>query len=329
MITKRGYPVMATFLRADDEGCLLSVMFSICWRCLAAALLGVIFVSEATAAEPKQVLLLLSEQHVAYQHFRQAFEQNLPADVRLQVRTLAQQDDLPKADILVTAGSKASQWAAGRWRGAMLATMLPGKSFKQMQSGKVLPHPMSALFLDQPLPRQVALLRAALPSLNKVGVLYSSGGDFAPQPLQGELAKQGAQLVIQAVQPNDNLSGKLEELLAQSEILLAVPDSNIYNSSTIRNILLGSYRRGIPMVGLSAAYVSAGALCAVYSTPEQQAAQSAAMVSDFLQHGVMPPPQFPQLYQIALNEEVARSMRFNIRSAEALRIEIDRAGESR
>lgn len=83
------------------------------------------------------------------------------------------------------------------------------------------------------------------------------------------------------------------------------------------------------MVGLSAAYVSAGALCAVYSTPEQQAAQSAAMVSDFLLRGVMQPPGFPRLYRIALNAEVARSMRFNIRSVEALRIEIDRAEGSR
>lgn len=313
----------------DDERCLLSVILSICRRCLAAALLCAISLSEVTATEPKQVLLLLSEQHVAYQHFRQAFEQNLPAGVRLEVRTLAQQADMPNADILVTAGGKASRWAAGQWRGAMLATMLSSKSFKQMQSGGALPHPMSALFLDQPLPRQVALLRAALPSLKRVGVLYTAGGDFDAQPLQHELVKQGAQLVTQALQSDDNLSGKLESLLARSEILLAVPDSNIYNSSTIRNILLGSYRRGVPMVGLSAAYVSAGALCAVYSTPEQQAAQSAGMVSDFLHRGVMPPARFPQLYQIALNEEVARSMRFNIRSVEALRIEIDRAEGSR
>jgi len=269
-------------------------------------------------------VLLLSEQHVAYQHFRQAFEQNLPADVHLEVRTLAQQTDIPKADILVTAGSKASQWAADQWHGAMLATMLPSRSFKQMQSEKTLAHPLSALFLDQPLPRQVALVRAALPSLKRVGVLYTTGGDFISQPLQHELAKQGALLVSQAVQPDDSLSIKLEEMLSQSDILLAVPDSKIYNSSTIRNILLGSYRRGIPVIGLSAAYVSAGALCAVYSTPEQQAAQSAGMVSEFLQRGVLPPPQFTQLYQIALNAEVARSMRLNIRSVEALRIEIDR-----
>lgn len=269
-------------------------------------------------------MLLLSEQHASYQHFRQAFAQNLPPDVRLEVRTLAQQTDIPEADILVTAGSKAMQWAADRWHGAMLTTMLSSNNFQQLRAGRPLPHPLSALFLDQPLPRQVALIRAALPSLSRVGVLYTPDGDFAQQPLQQELARQGASLHSQTVQPDDSLAARLEELLARSDILLAVPDSRIYNSSTIRNILLGSYRRGIPVIGLSAAYVNAGALCAVYSTPEQQAAQSAGMVSEFLQRGSLPSPRFPQLYQIALNAEVARSLRLDIRSVEALRIEIDR-----
>jgi ABC-type uncharacterized transport system substrate-binding protein len=316
--------VIAVSQGADDEGYLLSTIAPTCLRCLAAMLLCFISVSETLAAEPRKVVLLLSEQHVAYQHFRQAFEQNLPAYVQLEVRTLAQPADIPKADILVTAGSRAAQWAAAQWHGAMLAAMLPSRNFKQMQSGKTLPHPLSALFMDQPLPRQVALIRAALASLKRVGVLYTAGGDFVPQPLQRELARQGASLVAQAVQPDDSLANKLEEMLAQSDILLAVPDSRIYNSSTIRNILLGSYRRGIPVVGLSAAYVSAGALCAVFSTPEQQAAQAAGMVSEFLHRGTLPSPRFPQLYQIALNAEVARSMRLTIRSVEALRIEIDR-----
>lgn len=292
-------------------------------------LLCFISVSETLAAEPKKVVLLLSEQHVAYQHFRQAFEQNLPPGVQLEVRTLTQHSGVPKADILVTAGSKAAQWAAEQWHGALLATMLPSRNFKQLQSGKTLAHPLSALFLDQPLPRQVALIRAALPMSKRVGVLYTVGGDFVSQPLQHELTRRGAELVSQAVHPDDSLAAKLEEMLAQSDVLLAVPDSTIYNSSTIRNILLGSYRRGIPVVGLSAAYVNAGALCAIYSTPEQQAAQSAGMVSEFLRRGTLPSPRFPQLYQIALNAEVARSMRLNIRSAEALRIEIDRVEGSR
>jgi ABC-type uncharacterized transport system substrate-binding protein len=316
--------VIAVSQGADDEGYLLSTIAPTCLRCLAALLLCFISVSEALAAEPRKVLLLLSEQHAAYQHFRQAFEQNLPAGVQLEVRTLAQPADILKADILVTAGSKASQWAAEQWHGAMLATMLPSRSFQQMQAEKSLPHPLSALFLDQPLARQVALVRAALPTLKRVGVLHTADGDFLSQPLQRELARQGAVLVTQAVQSDDSLAGKLEAMLAQSDVLLAVPDGKIYNSSTIRNILLGSYRRGIPVIGLSAAYVSAGALCAVYSTPEQHAAQSASMVSEFLQRGTLPSPRFPLLYQIALNAEVARSMRLNIRSVEALRIEIDR-----
>ena len=58
----------------------------------------------------------------------------------------------------------------------------------------------------------------------------------------------------------DELYPKLESILASSDVLMAVPDSMIYSSSNIRNILLTSYRRGVPLVGVSQAYVNAGAL---------------------------------------------------------------------
>jgi len=139
------------------------------------------------------------------------------------------------------------------------------------------------------------------------------------------LLQQGAELITLPLRHGSSLAAHLNLLLAQSEVLLAVPDSEIYNSSTIRNILLSTYQRGVPLIGLSAAYVNAGALCAVFSTPEQQAAQSAGMAATFLDTGHLPPAQFPQLYEIALNAAVARSLRLNVRSIEALRIDIDRA----
>ena len=51
----------------------------------------------------------------------------------------------------------------------------------------------------------------------------------------------------------------------------------------MRNILLTSYRRGVPLVGLSQAYVNAGALAAIFSTTEQLAEQTRE--KSFLSHG--------------------------------------------
>lgn len=293
-------------------------------RALKCGLLAVVLCLQApfaAAAGASHVLLLLSEPHGAYQRFRQTFEQNLPAATRLEVRVLQEKDALPDADLLVTVGGKAAEWAAQHAQSPLLATMLSSDSYQQIRQGSR--SPSSALYLDQPWSRQVALIRAALPERQRVGVLYSSDNARVLPELRQALAQQGAQMVALPVSSVDQLAPVLESLLGQSDLLMAVPDNTIYNSYTIRNILLGSYRRGVPLIGLSAAYVNAGALCAVYASVEQQAEQATRMTATFLATRRLPAPQFPHDYQIAINAEVARSLGVSLPPMEVLRRRID------
>lgn len=121
-----------------------------------------------------------------------------------------------------------------------------------------------------------------------------------------------------------NLFDDLDDVLLRSDVLLAVPDSEVYNSNNIRNILLTSYRHGIPLVGFSQALVNAGALVAVFSTPEQLAAQASATTISFAQQKRLPDAQSPALYSIAVNQEVARTLGGTIKSAELLHLQVDK-----
>jgi len=295
------------------------------WRYLLPLLwVAASYSGESVATEPKRVLLLHSEQHAPYQRFRRALEQNLQSGIQLEVRDTANTAELPEADIVVAVGFKATQWAVEHGHVPTFATLLTRENFASLRTPSSIPRRLSALYLDQPLSRQVALIRSVLPDRKLVGVLYSNRA-YELDELRSELSLRGAELVSKKIGPDSGLAGDLEALLGRADILMAIPDGNIYNSSTIRNILLGSYRRGVPMIGLTAAYVSAGALCAVYSTPEQMAAQTAGIVERYFRQGTLPEPQYPQLYQIDLNQEVARSLRLTVRSVEALRIEVERA----
>ncbi|MFH2139419.1 MAG: hypothetical protein ABII63_01330 [Pseudomonadota bacterium] len=295
------------------------------WRCMLPLILAVAGYSQAAgAAELKRVLLLQSEQFAPYQRFHRTFEQNLPQGVRLEVRDMSRLTELPAADLVVAVGFKAAQWAVEHRQEPAFATLLTRENFMTLRASRGASRSLSAIYLEQPLSRQVALIRAVLPERKRVGILYSNR-TFELEGLRDELSLSGAELVAQPLRPDGSLAGDLEALLAQADILMAIPDGNIFNSSTIRNILLGSYRRGVPMIGLTAAYVNAGALCAVYSTTEQMAAQAAGVTEEFFRNGVLPGAQYPQLYQIDLNQEVARSLRLTVRSVEALRIEVERA----
>lgn len=103
----------------------------------------------------------------------------------------------------------------------------------------------------------------------------------------------------------------MSDMLARvkrSEVLLALPDSAVYNPENIRNILLSTYRRKQGVIGFSSDMVKVGALASTYSEIEDINAQVAEMAASFAASGVLPPPQFPRYFQTAINEGVARSL---------------------
>ena len=100
----------------------------------------------------------------------------------------------------------------------------------------------------------------------------------------------------------------LKKLLDESDLLLAFADPQIYNSHTIQNILLGSFRAQVPMVAFSPAYVRAGALLAVHSTPSQIGQQAGALARGVLQGQPLGVPQYPLQFEVSVNEHVARSL---------------------
>ena len=107
--------------------------------------------------------------------------------------------------------------------------------------------------------------------------------------------------------PEDNM-GDLLSRIGRSEVLLALPDSAIYNPENIRNILLSTYRRKQAVIGFSSDMVKVGALATTYSEIEDINAQVAEMAAAFVASGALPAPQFPHYFRTAINEGVARSL---------------------
>lgn len=277
------------------------------------------------AAENLRVLTVLSDSSPLYQDFARTFTQNLPGNIRVTV--LQRPDDFTGdaggADLIVTVGVKATESLAGKTKLPLLAAMIPSHKYGALMEMRGR-HPTSALYVDQPWRRQLALVRAVFPEPPKVGLLYTKevGIDFSE--LRKEAQRHHVTLVEMPTRSEQALFNDLFSLLSSSDVLLVLPDSRVFNSNSIRNILLESYRHNIPLVGISQAYVNAGALCAVYSTPEQVAAQADSMVIQFALSRRLPEKQFPELYTVAVNQEVMRALGINIRSTEWLHLQIDK-----
>lgn len=266
------------------------------------------------------VLLVLSDSKMLYQDFARTFVQNLPANISTTILQRAEDFNAQKADMVVTVGVKAVEQVTGRTPAPVLAAMIPSNVYADRITKRR--GMASAVFIDQPWERQIKLLRAALPERSRIGVLHSAQTDISG--LREVVKGQGASLVVKTLRSDDDLFGALEEVLENSEVLLGVPDIAIYSSNNIRNILLSSYRRGIPLVGFSQGYVRAGALYAVFSTPQQLAAQASDICVVFSRTGKLPDAQYPSLYTIAVNREVARTLGIDITSAESLQLQLER-----
>ncbi len=282
-------------------------------------LVAVLFLSLCLArpshAEPAadyrlpSITVVESERGGHYSEFTNALREILSAQGN-DISVADPSSTIQGSSLVIGVGMKAASAAAASSAPLVLNVLIPKAGHEKLVREFLLraqAHSLSAIYLDQPADRQVELITAAFPGLRNVGVLYSS----PPQDLarlRREMARHGRVLHEQEVTPTVALPAALRALLQNIDVLLALPDPEIYNSSTIRNILLATYRAGIPLVGFSPGYVNAGAFCAVSSTPRQIAMQTARLINQVAETGKLPDAQYPEDFSVWVNEQVAHSL---------------------
>ncbi len=280
------------------------------------------------------VTVVLSDNSAPYQSFANTFLKSLPTSVNTTVLEHAEQlsSAVPPTDLIVTVGMQAAESVVSQTNEPVLAVMITRRGYLELLAKFPAPsssRSISAIYLDQPWERQINFMRAALPERRKISILSSEEIKLDVTRLRQVVAQRGSSLEVQKVHSTEELFPQLENVLTNSEVLLATPDSFIYSNSNILNILLTSYRYRVPIIGLSQAYVNAGALGAIFSTPEQLAEQAGAAVVSFSQKGRLPEAQPPIAFSIALNQQVARSMEIELPSAEIIRKKMDKIGEAK
>lgn len=274
------------------------------------------------AAGSLGVTLVLSEEGGAYAEFADALGKSLGGNKVNRV-VLTSPDALPHSGLLIGVGMKAASAIVASDARLALNVLVPKPGYEKLlheYPGRAASRDFSAIYLDQPINRLVHLVAAAFPGKKAVGMLYAiPPGNlalFRKKLLAHDMSLYDRQVGVSLIEA-------LQDVLEHSDVLLALPDAEIYNASTIRNILLTAYNSNIPLVGFSPAYVRAGALCALYSTPEQIAAQTAAAIRQLEAGAGLPSPSSPNEFEVMVNEQVARSLGLQIRSAARLHDEIE------
>ena len=207
----------------------------------------------------------------------------------------------------------------------MLHTLLPRSAFEKLTARSDDFRRVSAVFIDQPAGRQIELLRIALPDWTRAAFVTSRESSELGQRLVASARDKRLRPVLEQLNDESELYPTLQRVLADPAVLVAVPDATLFNNRTISNILLTAYHQRSPVVGFSPAYVKAGALIALYSTPAQIGQQAGEAARAGLASGSLPPPAAPRHFRVGTNRYVARSLGINLDDAAVLQERLERS----
>jgi len=285
-------------------------------RCIRAAVLFFLFMlgTNSVSAAPLDVVVVTSGDTESYTAIARRIEQEVASKGLGRVRSISIGNVASLAaagprTVIIAVGLKATQAVLESSSDApLISTLIPEAGFHAATTRAGKPS-ASAVYLDQPLARQLDLVRATQPGSMRVGVLLGPQSAALLPALQIEARRRGLQLNVAKISSESELFPALDGVLKDADVLLSVPDQLVFNPQTIPSVLFNAYRHRVPVIGFSQAYVRAGALAAVFSTPEQLADDVVDILARCVDNPrVLPPPQHPGRFSVVTNDQVARSL---------------------
>jgi putative ABC transport system substrate-binding protein len=269
----------------------------------------------------KPDILIISGHH--YKKIVDSLVAYLPAQrFNVSIKYIKKQELISKIDhdidFIITIGRestlRANEYLSTTTNAApLLAVLIPRKMYNSivnnLQDNKDQNRKITAIYREQPVERQLKVIEKLLPEVKTIGVLTSMYDPSMIEQLKSAVLKKHINLVITENDKRENLIDSLKHVLSNSDLLLTLPDPEIYNPFTAKGILVTSFRRGIPIIGYSKTYVDAGAVAAVYTKAGQIAQQAASVTNTYFLKNSLPPPNYPAQYAIAKNEKMLEVLR--------------------
>jgi hypothetical protein len=203
------------------------------------------------------------------------------------------------SDVRVTVGRAAFEEAlAAEDARPIVAAYLTSSEFESALVGRKPAH-VTAVF-SNPDPRDQAALARALLGRSSLAAFDSPTthhlvellvGSAVPIPADGE---QKIDSLLRAADPFD--------------AIIALPDPNLLNRSSISHVVRTLYARRKVLIGYSATLTKVGALASVYVSPQAISDRVVDVLSEYAARGTLASPVFVRDVDIIVNHRLARSL---------------------
>lgn len=166
-----------------------------------------------------------------------------------------------------------------------------------------------SIVINQPLLRKFRLAKILLRKNITVGMTIGKK-DLKSEKYIFHLAHEAGIKINLSYTSNFNKAiDAIKQSLINSDIFIAQHDVNSINRHTAKWLLYMSYKNNIPVIGYSPSFTKAGAVTAIFSTPEQIGKQSAEWLVAMTLKKPVQTLQYPKYFMVDINKQVLRILR--------------------
>jgi putative ABC transport system substrate-binding protein len=168
--------------------------------------------------------------------------------------------------------------------------------------------------LDIPAEIQFDKFRQIIPTLRRIGVLYTNNTSPLIEPSRKVAESMGMSMIPIRIDDLKEIPKALDSLAKSVDGIWSVADPNLFSPQSTKYILLNSLRKGLPFMGFSRYVVESGALFALdfdYKAIGRQAGDLANKVLDGARPGRLP-VTVPDIIWFHYNEKTAQHLNCTI-----------------
>lgn len=269
-----------------------------------------------THAGATRLLLILSSDQPYYRQTAASLQENLPDVFSHQtvVNSAYQPATSGNHDMIVAIGTKATKKVLYSCPSTpTLSIFIPRTTFEsllEIYHGQCQDKTrVSSVYLDQPLHRFFNLAKHLKPNAKSLGVVLGPASTQQLQQLEALAQQRGLILKHAAITDRDNPIAALRPLVVKSDLVLPLPDEGAINRAVAKWVLNLSFQNKTPVIGFSHAYAEAGAVAALFSSPEDIGLSTSRLIAAWAEgNGRIWTPRHPKHFTIKTNLFVSRSL---------------------
>lgn len=177
---------------------------------------------------------------------------------------------------------------------------------------------VAAVTLDVSLGQLLAKLQRVMPGRARLGIIRNSG---RPGPalslLRAEAKQAGFSLDVRECSRADELLKVFLSFRNQVDFVWCPPDGSLFNSATVKALVLASVRSGLPIVGFSENFVRAGAAVGIYPDYEDVGRQTGDLVRRIVEgRSSALASELPESLRVAVNQRILRVLGVHLKPPE-------------